>query len=431
VKRQEGLKPLYTWRSAISSPESGLTPTEHHIGLTLSIHMNELGSSCYPGIELLVLETCGRSASTVRDALRQMDALGWISRSLRVGRGNSNEYEALIPPWYETHRSAADLKLGVEARRLLALEAARAWQASSQAPLSAPVVPRKTRRSAAGSAAEPAERETAGAARETRRSAARNPPDTGPEVLKRTSLSAPAADPSPRTEALDNANGEDRAAPAAAFEGPPSEASIKAAGARLRGWDKDSLGIVEPIARSITASEFERVVAHLDERCASGRVRNPVGLFVRLLTIAREEARVAAQAAFLASLGPSPYVGRSPIEEMKRHDRAGYVDMLATKFTDAELRDALNGYVTDEDEFRVLLARAADVRAGRIAIRETPEQARVRAIRELVDAGSDEATLAEAINAMADDVDELELAGLHDYATRLQRHNAADESAAA
>lgn len=93
------LSPLFTWRSAIASRESELPPTQRHAALTLSLHMSEKGDSCFPGMPLLVEET-GLGLSTVREALRQLAAAGWLERTVSHGRGQSNRYRALIPDTY-------------------------------------------------------------------------------------------------------------------------------------------------------------------------------------------------------------------------------------------------------------------------------------------------------------------------------------------
>lgn len=93
TEKARELKPLFSWRSAIC--DSGLTPSARHVALTLSLHMNERGGSCFPSISTLEAET-GLSRNTVLTALRQLEAGGWITvkRSERA----VNRYTATLPP---------------------------------------------------------------------------------------------------------------------------------------------------------------------------------------------------------------------------------------------------------------------------------------------------------------------------------------------
>jgi len=72
---------LFQWRKMIAS-ESGPQPTTRHILLTLSIHMNEAGGSCYPSIRTLAGET-GLSTRTICTHLEAAERGGWISRRMR------------------------------------------------------------------------------------------------------------------------------------------------------------------------------------------------------------------------------------------------------------------------------------------------------------------------------------------------------------
>jgi DNA-binding transcriptional MocR family regulator len=86
------LKPLFSWRSAICDSE--LPPSARHVALTLSLHMNERGGSCFPSISTLEAES-GLSRNTVLTALRQLEDGGWITvkRSDRA----VNRYTATLP----------------------------------------------------------------------------------------------------------------------------------------------------------------------------------------------------------------------------------------------------------------------------------------------------------------------------------------------
>jgi hypothetical protein len=88
-----------------------LTATERHVALTLSLHMSERGDSCFPSMETLVDET-GRGKSTVREALRQMDELGWLERTITPGRGRANEYRAVIPATWINRQHPAPNEVG-------------------------------------------------------------------------------------------------------------------------------------------------------------------------------------------------------------------------------------------------------------------------------------------------------------------------------
>ena len=90
------LSPLFTWRSAIC--ETGLPAGTRHVALVLSLHMNERGGSCFPSIATLTKET-GKGQTSVVDALRQLEAEGWlgVKHPEVTGRGKKNEYSALFP----------------------------------------------------------------------------------------------------------------------------------------------------------------------------------------------------------------------------------------------------------------------------------------------------------------------------------------------
>ncbi len=91
------LSPLFSWRSAIC--DSGLEPTTRHVALTLSLHMNERGGSCFPSQATLARET-GLHDETVRLHLRRLREAGYLlvenDRSMK-GRGTRNHYSATIP----------------------------------------------------------------------------------------------------------------------------------------------------------------------------------------------------------------------------------------------------------------------------------------------------------------------------------------------
>jgi hypothetical protein len=90
------LSPLFSWRGAIC--DSGLPPITRLVAFTLSLHMNERGGSCYPGIALLARES-GLAESTVREHIHKLIDAGWLKRSGRVrgGRSVSPAYTACLP----------------------------------------------------------------------------------------------------------------------------------------------------------------------------------------------------------------------------------------------------------------------------------------------------------------------------------------------
>jgi hypothetical protein len=93
---ERDFKPLFTWRSAIQ--QSHLPPTVRHVALALSLHMNEMGGSCFPSVATLAEET-GRHTETVSDSLRHLETAEFIRiiRPKLQGRGRFNQYEARIP----------------------------------------------------------------------------------------------------------------------------------------------------------------------------------------------------------------------------------------------------------------------------------------------------------------------------------------------
>lgn len=92
------MRPLMSWRKAISV--SDLEPTTRHVALTLSLHMNESGGSCFPSQKTLAAET-GLARSTVNSHLGKLLDAGFLMighrRRESDGRQSSNEYQAAIP----------------------------------------------------------------------------------------------------------------------------------------------------------------------------------------------------------------------------------------------------------------------------------------------------------------------------------------------
>lgn len=101
------LAPLYTWRTALCT--SGLEPTSRHVGLTLSLYMNERGGSAFPGAVRLAADT-GLTERTVRDHLAKLVGVGWLEILTRGGgRKNANEYAARFPETGNTERGSGNL----------------------------------------------------------------------------------------------------------------------------------------------------------------------------------------------------------------------------------------------------------------------------------------------------------------------------------
>ena len=92
------LLPVLTWRKAITL--SGLPPTTRLVALTVSLYMNEMGGSAFPGASRLVSDT-GLSDRAVRGHLKLLVDTGWLALVERGGlkgeRKTANAYQAVIP----------------------------------------------------------------------------------------------------------------------------------------------------------------------------------------------------------------------------------------------------------------------------------------------------------------------------------------------
>lgn len=111
------LSPLFTWRSAVASRggpkdfaievvragENADTvvkgATQRHVALTLSLHMNERGGSCYPGIPRIAYES-DLGDRTVQRALRALAISGWLDVAIAAAPDGTNRYTATIPDGY-------------------------------------------------------------------------------------------------------------------------------------------------------------------------------------------------------------------------------------------------------------------------------------------------------------------------------------------
>ena len=81
-KAERKLSPLFTWRSEICSDDGPEDPITRYVLIALSLHMSELGDSCFPSIALLARETA-LANRTVRKHLKLAVASGWIVRRVR------------------------------------------------------------------------------------------------------------------------------------------------------------------------------------------------------------------------------------------------------------------------------------------------------------------------------------------------------------
>lgn len=91
------LRPLFSWRSAIT--HSDLRSTVRHVALTLSLHMNEAGGSCFPSLATLGRES-GLGEGAVRNALHELRESGYLhveEHYRKDGGQTSNTYEATTP----------------------------------------------------------------------------------------------------------------------------------------------------------------------------------------------------------------------------------------------------------------------------------------------------------------------------------------------
>ena len=85
-------RPLFAWRAAIT--RSGLPATARHVALTLALHMDDQGGSCWPSNSTLQAET-GLSRNTILGAVRTLEQAGWVTVH-RADR-RANRYIATTP----------------------------------------------------------------------------------------------------------------------------------------------------------------------------------------------------------------------------------------------------------------------------------------------------------------------------------------------
>ena len=100
---------FYSWRQAVL--KSKLQSTTKHVLVTLGCHMNDMGESCFPSIELLSDET-SLSQRAVITHLDLAEKAGFIVKSKHGYAGQKwarNEYKATFPPINECEKVVNDV----------------------------------------------------------------------------------------------------------------------------------------------------------------------------------------------------------------------------------------------------------------------------------------------------------------------------------
>ena len=100
---------LFDWRETVASGGGPRTPTTRHVLLTLSLHMNADGGSCFPSVRRLSKET-GYHTDTVCKHLRLAVEDGWLKRQLGKLGGQAwrrASYQATVPERVRRHRTAS------------------------------------------------------------------------------------------------------------------------------------------------------------------------------------------------------------------------------------------------------------------------------------------------------------------------------------
>jgi hypothetical protein len=90
---------LFQWRTAVVSHTGPTSPVTRHVLLTLSLHMDKAGGSCFPSIATLVRET-GLSNRSVLTHIDLAVEQGWIRRRTNAGSGQGwkrARYTAALP----------------------------------------------------------------------------------------------------------------------------------------------------------------------------------------------------------------------------------------------------------------------------------------------------------------------------------------------
>lgn len=93
------LSPLLSWRGAVCSGGSGLTPAQRLIALVVSLHMNERGGSAFPSLKRLERES-GYDRRHVIRLLQGLVKAGWLTATKRERQPTF--YQAQIPPTWRS-----------------------------------------------------------------------------------------------------------------------------------------------------------------------------------------------------------------------------------------------------------------------------------------------------------------------------------------
>jgi hypothetical protein len=90
---------LFMWRKAITSAYGPSSAVTRHVLLTLSMHMNGNGGSCFPSTKTLAAE-CAMSERSICTHLEKAVKQGWLQKRILgiAGQGwRRHSYEAAIP----------------------------------------------------------------------------------------------------------------------------------------------------------------------------------------------------------------------------------------------------------------------------------------------------------------------------------------------
>ena len=90
---------LFQWRNAIASKSGPKEPTTRHVLLTISLHMNCDGESCFPSVNTLAEET-GRTKKSVIVHIEKAEKAGWIKKEIRGFSGQGwrrHKYRPNLP----------------------------------------------------------------------------------------------------------------------------------------------------------------------------------------------------------------------------------------------------------------------------------------------------------------------------------------------
>lgn len=91
-----------------------LTPTTQHVAFVLATYMDSTTLKAFPSVATLARDT-GRKKTTVREALRVLEAWGWLEvhrfRNTRGDERISNRYWGMFPDDVKVVRSGGDGKV--------------------------------------------------------------------------------------------------------------------------------------------------------------------------------------------------------------------------------------------------------------------------------------------------------------------------------